>query len=121
MMRTLTKKYSAKFPETPKSVDEIIAYFTNPVIVATSGQTLRDKGEPTTQFFKHAYESDDFAVCMFASDDVISINETISVDRRLFFADGIFKICPYGKFDQLLVLSTDVSSQVIVYHSNMIA
>lgn len=111
-MRTLTKKYAAKFPESPKNVQEIIEYFKHPSIVSTTAQTLRKSGEPSTPFYKHAYECTDFSICLFASDDVLNIIETISVDRRMYFADGTFRIVPYGEFSQILLLAVDICGQV---------
>lgn len=113
-MRNLIKKYSKKFPESPKSIEDIIAYFAHPSVSSTTGQTKRKPGEKTTEFFKHAYQCDEYAFCIFASDDVIEIIETISVERRMYFADGTFKICPYGEFKQVLLLSVDICGQVSV-------
>lgn len=112
-MRTLTKKYSSKFPESPKNIDEIIKFFNHPSIISTTAQTLRKPGEGTaTPFFKHAYECKDFSFCLFASDDVIDIIKTIPVDRRMYFCDGTFRICPYGEFSQVLLLAVDINGQV---------
>lgn len=114
-MRTLTKIYAAKFPESPKSVADIINYFDNDAIKSSTGQTLRNPGERTTTFFKHAYEGRGFSVCIFVSDDVVDIIKTILIHRRLFFGDGTFGIVPYGEFKQLLIMSVDICGQVRIY------
>lgn len=112
-IRGLTKKYAAKFPESPKNINEITEFFGHPSIKSTIGQTLRNENERTTELFKHAFECEDFSYCVFASDDVIDIIETIIIDERMYFCDGTFRVCPYGEFTQLLVLSTDICGQVI--------
>lgn len=111
-MRGLTKKYAKRFPESPKNVDEIIEYFAHSSIASTTGQTLRGENERTTSFFKHAYQCDDFSYCVFASDDVIEIINTIQPDKRMLFCDGTFHIVPHGAFSQLLILSADICGQV---------
>lgn len=112
MLRTLTKKYAKKFPESPKTVKDIIDYFNNEVIISTTGQTLRKPGERTTSLFKHAFENADFSVCIFVSDDVVDIMSTIEIERRLLYGDGTFYIVPYGQFKQLLIMSVDICGQV---------
>lgn len=119
-MRTLTKKYAAKFPESPKTTEEITKYFADPSIIATTGQTSRGQSETTSSFFKHAFEIEDYSFCLFASDDVIDIMNAIPVDERTLFCDGTFKICPYGPFKQLLILSIDICGQVYIIFITMI-
>lgn len=119
-MRTLTKKYAKKFPDSPKTVSEILAYFDHESIQLTTGKTLRGD-EEATLFFKHAFENKDFSYCIFVSDDVVEIINTIPSDRRLYFTDGTFKVCPTGPFAQLMVISIDICGQVIDFYLKSIS
>lgn len=76
VMRTLTKKYAAIFPDSPNSVQEIIAYFVHDTVKSAKLNTSRGEGENTTPFFKHAFEQDGFSACIFASDDVLTIMDS---------------------------------------------
>lgn len=110
-MRNLTRIAASKFPNSPNNIDEVIAYFNHPSIKTTTGKTLRPPTEPSSDFFKLAFKSKDFAYCLFAADDVIEIIKTIEIDRRMY-SDGTFKITPLGDFSQVLMLSVDICGQV---------
>lgn len=55
-------------------------------------------------FFKHAIQSEDYAMCIFASQDIINaININIEVKDRQLFMDGTFEVREdyvifYGEF-----------------------
>lgn len=114
-MRGLTKKYASKFPSSPKTVEDINEYFNHPMIISTVAQTLRGENEETTKFFKHAARTEDFAYCLFASDDVIKILNTIPVEERYLFGDATFHSVPHGEFRQMMILSVDICGQVIYF------
>lgn len=119
--RTLTKNYAKKFPPSPKSVAEILAFFSDESIQNTIGMTLRDENEATTPLFKHAFECEAYSFCVFASDDIINIIKAKIPAERNFFLDGTFKICPNGIFKQLLVISVDISSQVCLFEFSIMS
>lgn len=74
------------------------------------------EGEPSqtrTMFYKRAYECDGYAYCVFASDDVITaIHQNTEASERKIYADGTFKICPIGKFKQVLILFAELLGHV---------
>lgn len=118
-MRNLTKIVAKKYPDSPTSIDEIIAYFNHESIKTTIGKTLRKKDEPSSDFFKHAYKCEKFAWCLFAADEVIAIIDKMEIDRRMYYSDGTFKITPYGEFAQVLLLAVDICGQVSALCQNL--
>lgn len=68
-------------------------------------------------FFKYAHESKDFSYCIFASDNIIDgIKERIPIERRRYLLDATFKICPYGKFNQFLIIYVEHLEEVIAIY-----
>lgn len=65
-------------------------------------------------FFQHAYKSKDFEYCVFASQNIIDgIKKHIPVHRRKFLIDATFKICPYGAYNQFLIIYVEHLEEVI--------
>lgn len=80
------------------------------------GLTKRAEGQTRSMFFKRAFECPEYAYCIFASDDVIkAILENTDVQTRKIYADGTFKICPIGRFKQVLILFAELLGHVRSY------
>lgn len=57
------------------------------------------------RFFKRGYSCEQFSYCVFASDEIIEEYEAaIPVERRQFLMDATFKICPFGKINQIFII-----------------
>lgn len=96
-------------PPSPKTCEEIINVYKNENVMNSFGITLQDENDadalPSTMFFKYAHESRSFSYVIFASDNIInSIQKKIPVSRRKFLMDATFKVCPFGMYNQLLVV-----------------
>lgn len=77
------------------------------------GMTYRKNAKNETQFFKYAFECNEYSFCVFASDDVInSILSNFDVSIRKIYADVTFKICPIGIFTQALIVFGEIFGYV---------
>lgn len=93
MQRNLTKIRAKALPSSPNNADEITKIFESEFVRKHYGETLRKNEEEKTMFFKHATQSEDYAMCIFASQDIINaINVNIEVQDRQLFMDGTFKV-----------------------------
>lgn len=100
-------------PKSPTNAIEIEEAFRNEYVHKNYGMTRRFNADEKRDFFKHAFECDDFAYCVFASDDVIkAITENVPIENRNLFADGTFKITPIGIFKQVLILFCKINESV---------
>lgn len=94
-----------------KNVDDILAAYSNQDIMSRFGITGNGQ-----RFYKTAFACDQFEYCIFASDDVIgNIRDRIPSDRRNYLMDATFKICPYGTFNQLLIIYVSYLDSVKSY------
>lgn len=71
--------------------------------------TLQNKenidGLEPKPFYETAFECKDFAYCIFASDNIIDgIQKHIPIEKRKYLMDATFKICPFGVFNQFLIV-----------------
>lgn len=82
------------------------------------GRAERADSTNQIEFFRGAYEVDDGAYCVFASEDIIKDikSNTEDIERKTLYADGTFKICPRGNFKQVLILFSDLLGHVSVYY-----
>lgn len=79
--------------------------------------TYRKKEEEKSTFYKYAYECEEYAFCVFASDDVIrAIEENVDVSERKLYCDATFKICPMGVFKQVLIVFGEIFGHVSVFN-----
>lgn len=104
-------------PTSPKSSDEINKAYESENVMKQYGMTLQNgtnvDGLSSKSFFKHAYSSKDFQYCVFASDNIIDgIKKNIQVERRNFLLDATFKVCPYGAFNQFLIIHIEHLEEV---------
>lgn len=100
-------------PKSPSTVTEIEEAFKIDFIRRYYGMTRRHNVEHKSDFFKHAFECDDFAFCVFASDDIIkAIEENEPIETRKLYADGTFKITPIGIFSQVLIVFCELHETV---------
>lgn len=63
------------------------------------------------RFYRGVYRSNatkrskTFSYCVFASEAIIRmIDANVEVQRRNYFLDATFKVCPLGKFNQFLII-----------------
>lgn len=90
----------ASIPNNAPDIPSIISAYSTEDIMQRFGHTTSGK-----RFYKTAFSNEQFAYCIFASDEIIEMfQERIPVERRDFLMDATFKICPFGVFNQLLVI-----------------
>lgn len=93
MQRSLCNIRAKALPSSPKSANEILKINENDFVRQNYGLTLRDNEAEKTMFFKHAFQYDEYAFCLFASQDIVNaIKDTIDVKNRQYFMDGTFKV-----------------------------
>lgn len=98
--RSMFRYRNRVLPTNVANVTEILTAYSNEEIMQNYGVTTN--GE---RFFKAAFTCDEFEYCIFASDAVIAgIQDRIPVERRSYLMDATFKICPYGTFNQILII-----------------
>lgn len=111
--RTMYKARNKSLPKAPKTVEDIQEAFKLDFVMEKYGTTQRTKEHEKRPFFKHAYECEEYAFCVFASDDVINaITENVPENKRRIYADGTFKITPYGIFKQILIVFGELNESV---------
>lgn len=100
MKRRCYRSRQTGIPNNAPDVPSIISAYTNEDIMKRFGQTASGK-----TFYKTAFSCEQFSYCIFASDDIIEMyQQRVPVDRRDFLMDATFKICPFGVFNQILVI-----------------
>lgn len=111
LKRSVQRARAYKLPQNVIDVAAINDAFSRPETMATYGMTKANK-----VFFKTAYECAAFSYCVFASDDIIErFQERIPKDRRHFLMDATFKICPFGVFNQILIIYVSYVDRVCGY------
>lgn len=95
-------------PKSPSTWADIIEVFKHPNVMESYGMTLKNGEDenslPPTAFYKTAYECKAFSYVVFSFDNIVNAIERIPKNRRKFFMDATFKVCPYGIYNQLLVI-----------------
>lgn len=118
---TMCKYRAQAVPKNPQSVQEVNDLFATPNVLQNYGMTLRyaptNDDEPKVApsiFFRTAYECDEYGFCIFAAKDTIDtiVEKTQNLGRKTIFADGTFKICPVGKYNQVLIMFIDLFGYV---------
>lgn len=104
------KKYARTFqrikqgilPKNPLTVAEINEAFAKQEIQDAYGHALHSAKQP---FFNGAVQYEKHSICVFSSKYTIDlIEKNIPPTERHILMDGTFKVCPYGPFNQLLIL-----------------
>lgn len=91
--RTLCRYRESNLPKNAKNVAEVLAAYDR---ADMSKYRLTSSNQ---EFYKVAYECNEFEYVIFASDNVITqIKQRIPVEMRNFAMDATFQICPYGVF-----------------------
>lgn len=111
------KKRNEVLPKSPKTCQEIIDAYNDETVMRKYGTTLQngeDQDHLTSKsFFKHAHNAKSFSYVVFGSENIIqSIKNQIPVDKRKFLLDATFKVCPYGPFNQLLIIHIEHLNEV---------
>lgn len=103
-------------PKSPKDVPEILRASSNEFVKKNYGTTLRQNKDEKSDFFRHAFQSNEYAFCIYASNDIINaINQEILPENRQYFMDGTFKVCPMGIFQQLLIVHVNFLGQIVPF------
>lgn len=124
--RNLRKISNSTLPKSPTTVQEVIDVYENPNVMQAYGKTLHNEkdsnhGLTKAEFFKHAYESKEFSYCIFASDNIINkIKLNITINRRKYLLDATLKVCPFGVFNQLLIIYVEYLGEVNDYYFHWI-
>lgn len=100
MYRMVSRSRSANLPSSVLDAAQINESFAKPEPLAMYGTT-----QSGHRFFRTAYSCPDFSYCVFASPNVIRwIELRIPANNRRYLMDATFKICPFGVFNQLLII-----------------
>lgn len=115
---SMVKARRAALPKDPQSIQQINDLFKTEMVRDKYGRAERADSTNHVAFFRGAYEVDDGAYCVFASEDIIKDikSNTEDIERKTLYADGTFKICPRGNFKQVLILFADLLGHVSVYY-----
>lgn len=99
--------------------EEIIEAYKNENVMANYGKTLQNQTDadalPSTEFFKTAFKCKGFSYVVFASQNIVDSLERIEAKKRNFLMDATFKVCPYGIYNQLLVIHVEHLSEVNIF------
>ena len=112
MERNLRRLKYNIFPKAPQSYEEIECQYLQDNIMKMFGYTLNDN---PTIFYKGIFRDleNNYAFCVFGSDTIINlINTHIPLGQRNFLMDATFKVCPYGIFNQLLIIYVEYCNNV---------
>lgn len=104
-----------KFAKSPNTVKEINEAFSQDNVLKEYGMTRHNEKRV---FFKTAYEDDNTAFCIFASDTIIDlIKQNIDVDKRCYLMDATFKVVPYNNsnFKQFLIIYVEYLGKVRIF------
>lgn len=119
MSRNLHKIRSKCLPPCPKDISQIVDAFQTEYVRNNYGLTIRNQAALQTMFFHRAFEGDDFAYCMFISQDIVkAIKQHIAVENRQYYLDGTFGVVPMGIFKQLLIIHINFMGQVSTHMPN---
>lgn len=114
MVRSCYRYKSADLPKSPRTIEELKTAFETGDIMARFGRSIVGANEIATDFFRGVHISDEFSYAVFASQRIIeSIEKNITVLQRKYLMDATFKICPYGQFNQFLVIYIEHIETVI--------
>lgn len=88
---------------------EINEAFKNPEILQCFGYTLGSKDI----FFDAAIDTGNFSFCVFSSKKMINLlNKHVPNKKLHILMDATFRTCPFGPFNQLLILYARIHHQV---------
>lgn len=115
--RNLQKIASAQLPKNPTSSDDVTKAFAMERVMEHYGTTLQNGNDAdkltSKPFFQYAHHSKAFDYCIFASLNIINgIKEKIPVERRQYLMDATFKVCPFGSYNQLLIIHVEHLEEV---------
>lgn len=106
--RVLQLRRTESMP-TALSAAEMKEAYENEDIMREFGMTSH---QHPRQFYKIAYECDDFSYCVFASDSIVDEVKKMNVAERHYLIDGTFKVVPFGAFNQLLIINVEYLEKV---------
>lgn len=97
------------YPKAPKSGHQIKIAFENNQIMAEHGYNLSGNA----RLYIDTIISEKYTFCLFASINTIClIDKYIHPNERNYLMDATFKIVPYGKFTQLLIIYIEWNGDV---------
>lgn len=92
-------------PDSPKTIADIVSAFEKPDVKKHIGSSKHSEDIP---FFIGCHEEESFAYCVFQSKYTIdlfaSTEAPMPIEQRDNLMDSTFKCCPFGPFNQLLIL-----------------
>lgn len=109
--RSMYRAMSKILPKNAPDVESILRAYDDPDYMEKYGTTVSGK-----HFFRHGYSCEQFSYCIFASEEIIELFQTaIPIERRHFLMDATFKICPFGRFNQILIIYVSYLELVNMY------
>lgn len=107
--RQLHRIKDVNYPKAPKRGQQIKNAFENDQIMTEHGYNLSGNA----RLYIDTIISEKYTFCLFASINTINLIQTnIRPNRRNYLMDATFKIVPYGKFTQLLIIYIEWSGDV---------
>lgn len=100
LSRSLRRLKESVFPQSPRTVQELVSEFNKQHIDRAFG-TTRNGG----QFFHGVVSDEGYSCAIFASTEIMELIENhIPPTNRVYLADATFKVVPVGFFTQLFVI-----------------
>lgn len=116
MRRNLIRIRNGIMPASPTTPQEISENFKKEEIMREYGMTISTPTTESTPFFRGVIVEHDFAYCIFASQRIIDEINHLPEESRHYFMDGTFKVVPFGKFNQLLIIYIEFFQKVDIVH-----
>lgn len=104
MRRDLICIRNGIMPASPSTPQEIAANFEKEDIMREYGMTTGTPQCESTPFFRGVIIEEEFAYCVFASQRIIDEINQLPPENRHYYMDGTFKVVPFGRFNQLLII-----------------
>lgn len=76
-----------------------------------------DDALPSLDFYKRAYKCKGFSYVVFASQNIVNSIKQLPQNKQKFLMDATFKVCPYGIYNQLLVIHIEHLGEVSIFHN----
>lgn len=114
MKRHMDRVKNSKYPNCPKTCEELKANFEKPDIINRYGNNL----DRTENFYiDTVILNEQYAFCLFASHSMINlVRQNIEPKRRKYLIDGTFSCAP-KMFYQLLIITIEFNNDVSVVTS----
>lgn len=108
MERNLRRKKNKKYPQKPKTVNDVIKAYDDPEIARKFGNNLRN----TAQFYIDTITFLSSAFTIFASHQVIDMIKRYIPNDRTYMMEGTFAVVPIENYYQLLIIYIQYKNDV---------